>query len=65
MHLLLFEGPTHLLSQFIKKLPDGAVVEVAGILRQYLAREDSHLTGGSRLHLQNWKYCEPDFLGNR
>jgi hypothetical protein len=43
MHLLLFEGPTHLLSQFIKKLPDGAVVKVAGILRQYLAREDSHL----------------------
>ena len=37
MHLLLFEGPAHLSSQFIEKLPDRAIVEIARVLRENLA----------------------------
>ena len=36
MHLLLFEGAAHLSSQFIEKLPDGAIIKIAGVLRENL-----------------------------
>ena len=40
MHFLLFETSPHFCSQFVEKLPDGAVIKVAGILRENLAGED-------------------------
>ena len=42
MHLLLFEGPAHLSSQFIEKLPDRAIVEIARVLRENLACENGN-----------------------
>ena len=45
MHLLLFEGPAHLSSQFIEKPPDRAIVEIARVLRENLACE---MATGSR-----------------
>ena len=45
MHLLLFEGPAHLSSQFIEKLPDRAIVEIAGVLWENLAAK---MATGSR-----------------
>jgi hypothetical protein len=42
MHLVLFEGLAHLCSQFIEKLPDGAIIKIAGVLRENLACEDGN-----------------------
>ena len=42
MHLLLFEGPAHLSSQFIEKLPDGVIIKITGILRENLSCEDGN-----------------------
>jgi len=42
MHLLLFEGPAHLSSQFIEKLPDRAIIKIAGVLRENLACENGN-----------------------
>src|SRR5580700_183411 len=41
MHLLLFESLAHLFSEFVEKLPDGAIIEIASILRKDLAGKDS------------------------
>ena len=42
MHLLLFESPAHFLGQFVEKLADGAVIKVAGILREDLSGKDCY-----------------------
>src|SRR5437588_10024877 len=42
MHLLLFEGAAHLSSQFIEKLPDGAIIKIAGVLRENLTCENGN-----------------------
>ena len=42
MHLLLFQATAHLSSQFIGKLPDGAIIEIAGVLRENLACENGN-----------------------
>ncbi len=39
MHLLLFEAPSHLSSQFIEKLPNGNVIKIAGVLRENFSCE--------------------------
>ena len=39
MYFLLFEGPAHLSSQFIERLPDGAIIKIAGVLRENLTGE--------------------------
>jgi len=46
MHLLLFESPAHFLGQFVEKLADGAVIKVAGILREDLS--PAKIATGSR-----------------
>src|ERR1700680_4734889 len=45
MHLLLFEGAAHLSSQFIEKLPDGAIIKIAGVLRENLTCENGNRLG--------------------
>lgn len=49
MYLLLLEVPAHFCSQFVEKLPDGAVIKVAGILRENLSGKNGDrltMTGG-------------------
>jgi hypothetical protein len=40
VYFLLLEGSAHLAGQFVEKLSHGAVIEIAGVLRQNLAGED-------------------------
>jgi hypothetical protein len=51
MHLFLFERPAHFFRQLVEKLSHGAVVQIAGVLRQNRPRVDRSLTdfGENRL----------------
>jgi hypothetical protein len=40
VYFLLFEGVAHLAGQFVEKLSHGAVIKIAGVVRQNLAGED-------------------------
>ena len=42
MHLFLFQGSTHRSRQFVEKLTDSAIIEVARVLREDLSGENGN-----------------------